>query len=755
MRNSFAQFFSIFILAAVAMWCYTGFQANVIGGGKARDKFNKDTNFADGWIYGASFSEEQADKLAEIDGIKDVQRRTEVLGKADEKYNTAELYCYFQDSQTVTKPYTMSGEPFDPEDEEGVWLFYRFADAWGLKVGDSFTSHAMGQDITKTIKGLIVTPEYEFACASTDADTDYHNICFAYMSDKVLPEEMRISNEIVFTCGGDPLKLEDKISDALDGEYAFLADRKSIDGYNRLSDELSQHDGFSYVFSAVFVAIALLVITTTMKRMVARQRTQIGTLNALGMKNRKIMAHYISFSVVITALGCVVGIVLGVFTFGKLMVDMFSEFYSVPDWGPGYDFKGVALALAIVLICAAASFFSCKMILKVHPSEALRPAAAKTAKPCIFEKLPFWNKLGFTARYDLRDISRSKLRAVMGIFGTMMGMIIMTLGTGAYDTVAYVKDWYFKDIQNYESQVLFADSCTPEQAFEIAEKYDGELVSADLISIAADDHPTSDDIVSCKLTVTEGKGLFRVSDEELNITELKAGTVALTMKQAKKLGLKKGDTVYWKRSADSKWNKNEIGFISRHPSIMGITMLREDFEAQGFEFKPQMLVSKQSCEGAEDMDAVSAVHNMTDLKAAFDKSMEVMDLLVFFMVFFACLLIIVVLYNSGNLSFNEREKEFATLKVLGFKSSAIRRLISVQNLWLSVIGVILGIPIGQAPLQAMMDSNGDQIDWPCYISPVTYVIAAAFVMGVSVIVGFMFQRRIKRIDMVEVLKGME
>ncbi len=88
-------------------------------------------------------------------------------------------------------------------------------------------------------------------------------------------------------------------------------------------------------------------------------------------------------------------------------------------------------------------------------------------------------------------------------------------------------------------------------------------------------------------------------------------------------------------------------------------------------------------------------------------------------------------------------------------SGGRRRLISVQNLWLSVIGVLLGIPLGQGPLQAMMDSNGDQVDWPCYISPVTYVIAAAFVMGVSVIVGFMFQRRIKRIDMVEVLKGME
>ena len=146
--------------------------------------------------YGASFADEQAAAVSQISEIKDVQLRTEVLGKADEKYNTAELYCYFQASQTVTKPCTMEGEDYDPDDEDGVWLFYRFANAWKLKVGDSFTSHAFGQDITKTIKGLVATPEYEYACASTDADTDYHNIGFAYMSIKALPEELRAFNEI-------------------------------------------------------------------------------------------------------------------------------------------------------------------------------------------------------------------------------------------------------------------------------------------------------------------------------------------------------------------------------------------------------------------------------------------------------------------------------------------------------------------------------------------------------------------------------
>ncbi len=754
-KANFAQFFSIMLLSLIAMWCYTGFQANVIGGNQARTDFENSSNFADGWIYGADFDEKQAKKIADVSGINDTQRRTEVLGKADETYNTAEMYCYFQDSADVTVPRTVDGADFDTDDENGLWLFSRFAETWGIKVGDKFTVHVMGLDIEKEVKGLIVTPEYEFACASTDTDTDFHNIGFAYLSQKALPEEMRINNEIIFTCDGKALDYEDKIAKALDDNYAYLADRNSIRGWYQLSDELAQHDSFSYIFSFVFVAIALLVIITTMKRMIAQQRTQIGTLNALGMRKRKILFHYLSYSFVLSVIGCALGIVLGLLTFGRLMVDMFSQFYTLPDWQPGFSYKSLIVAAVLVLICTGTSYFSCKQILKIHPSEALRPAAAKTAKSCVFEKLPFWKKLSFNARYNLRDISRSKMRAFMGVFGTCMGMIIMELGLGAYDTVDYVRDWYFHDIQNYGYQVILNDSCTPEQAEELKNETDGELIAMEAVSVAAKDHPTSDGIISCKLAVTEGEQLYCVSDTELNTTPIPKGTVALTMKQAKKLGLSAGDKVYWKTATGSKWNESRIGLISRHPNITGITMLRADYEKADMTFRPVMLVSKKDCENVAGHDCVSAVHSMKDLIAAFDKMMEIMNLLVYFMVIFSVLLIVIVLYNSGNLSFNEREKEFATLKVLGFKSSAIRRLLSTQNLWLSVLGVICGLPLGRVPLQAMMDSNGDAIDWPCYIAPATYIISAIFVMTVSVLVSFLFSRRIKRIDMVEVLKGME
>ncbi len=187
-----------------------------------------------------------------------------------------------------------------------------------------------------------------------------------------------------------------------------------------------------------------------------------------------------------------------------------------------------------MLICTGTSYFSCKKILKIHPSEALRPAAAKTAKPCIFEKLPFWDKLGFNASYNLRDISRSKIRAFMGVFGTCMGMMIMELGLGTYDTVDYVRDWYFRDIQNYEYQVILNDSCTHEDAEELKAETGGELVAMQAISIAAKDYPTSDGIISCNLAVTEGEQLYCVSDRELETTPIPKGTVAMAMKQAKK-----------------------------------------------------------------------------------------------------------------------------------------------------------------------------------------------------------------------------
>ncbi len=129
--------------------------------------------------------------------------------------------------------------------------------------------------------------------------------------------------------------------------------------------------------------------------------------------------------------------------------------------------------------------------------------------------------------------------------------------------------------------------------------------------------------------------------------------------------------------------------------------------------------------------------------------------MVFLMAGFSVVMVVVVLYNSGNLSFNERIKEFATLKVMGFRSQQIRSLLSRQNLWLSAAGLILGAPLGRQIMQYMFDMNGDSYDYQAVINLPTYVISGILVLAISVLVSFMFAKRIKRLDMVDVLKGME
>lgn len=408
----------------------------------------------------------------------------------------------------------------------------------------------------------------------------------------------------------------------------------------------------------------------------------------------------------------------------------------------------------VVFICAGTSYLSCRKLMHVAPSEALRPAPPKAGKRCIFEKLPFWGNMSFEMQYNLRDISRSKLRAFMCVFGTACGMMLICCGFGCDDTLKNVQEWTFDKLQNYEYQLMLKDGISAKQADTFAEKYNGELVMADSIEIATKKNALYKDKSTASLVVTEGKEYYNITDVNQNVVEIEPGTVALTSKMAKKLGVKEQDTIYWHIYAKNDWYETKVSVISRNPNVTGITILRQDFEKLGGDFTPYMFVTDEKV-SKDANENITVVHNRDEMLSSFQETMEIMYLMVYVMVLFSVLLVVIVLYNSGNLSFNERVKEFATLKVMGFRSNRIRRLLSIQNLWLSVLGVVIGAPLGKIILQSMFDSNGDSFDYEAVIGVPYYILSGVFVLLVSCLVSFLFSKRIKRLDMVEVLKGME
>lgn len=492
-----------------------------------------------------------------------------------------------------------------------------------------------------------------------------------------------------------------------------------------------------------------------MSRMVEKQRTQIGTMNALGMKRSKILFHYISFSLITSGLGAVAGMLLGVFLGAPYMLDLFGAYYIVPGRKSEFNMIYLVILLAIVVICAFAAYVSCRKLLKIKPAEALRPAAPRAGKKCLAERLPFWEKLSFSVQYNLRDISRGKMRAFMSIAGTAFGMLLMVYGAGCNGLLAEMEAIVFDKTTPAQYQIKLAEDADADEVKKLASSLDGELIMTSALEVSAVKNAASSEKQKGVLTVTEGKKLYNILDLDNEVTDIEPGTVALSRKFADELNLKVGDTVYWHLYTRNEWHEAKIGVIYRSSETQGMTMLYDDYKNTHETYQPTMLMSDKTRDNLKSDAYVTSVNTKDQMREAYENSMEVVNMLVYMMMIFSATCVVVVLYNSGSLSFNERVKELATLKVLGFQSGAIRKMMSQQNVWFSVIGIILGAPFGRASFNMMMNSNGENFDYNLSIRPIAYLEAGIFVLVVSVLVSFMFSKRIKKLDMVEVLKGVE
>lgn len=868
MRGNLGQFISIFILSFLAIFIYAGFEANVVGSGKAVKDFHEETNIADAWIYSEGFTEENLENVRDLDSVDKAQLRTEIRGTTPQ-FGGSQVDFYLMDESIILKPYLYDPEkagkisedgkstwvnklnekenqPFDAEDEEGVWLNWSFANAWDISVGDEIELEHNGVVFSRIVRGLIMEPEYEYTKAEKDADTNFKNLAYVYMgydafpireyvtklinSEKITIDTIKEATEgdneelnkledrlaeygmtlddvdkdmlltmldnmsdedlmrlVPYTTMlvtfseqakenaaekikeeksglSEALYYEEALAEALDDNYAVMIDSSAVIGIDRVRSELEQHDTFSYTFAIIFLIVALLVISTTMSRLVEKQRTQIGTMNAIGMKRWKIALHYMSYSFFVALLGAALGLVAGPLLVGEMIVEMLMEWYMIPNVVAGFSYKFYIVAAVVVATCVLASFFSCRKLLKVPPAAALRPAAPRKARRILAERLPIWKKFSFSTQYNLRDVTRAPMRCIMGIVGTMVGTVLVIYAFGCYLLVDDIVEWNFDKLMNYDYQMVLTEDESADYFDGIAEDVDGELIMSDYIELAAKPHATALEKSKQSITVIEGKGLQNVTDEKTQVTSLTPGKVAITSRLAKKMGVGVGDKIYWHIYSKNDWYESEIGLINRTPETAGITMLREDLEATGCEYIPTSIVTKMDVMDYtyEEKDGktsgvkgISAVYNIDEIKESFVEGYSVINYLFYMMMAFSIITVVVVLYNSGNLSFHERLKEFATLKVMGLSTGKIRRILNQENIWFAILGILLGIPLGKPSLIAMMNSNGDNFDYYVDVPVYLYILSAAFILIVAVLVSRMFSKKIKKLDMVETLKGME
>ena len=746
-RKHKTQFLSIFLMAFLGVFVFAGVGGESVGLEVNVNQYYDDTNLADGWIYSANLDDDFVDDVNNLAPTTASERQLVVDSVADFS-NDPDITLHFIENNTLSKFYLMDGEPVDINDEDGVWLDKSFADAKNLKVGDNITFEFEGFEIEKEIRGIGYSPEYVYHASTASVIPDFNKIGFAYMSYKAFPADDVPYNVLNVKFTGSPDDYDNLLSDELDGDYNSFVKQSEHTSVSQFSEEMDQHKMMGDIFPVVFILIAMLILLTTMTRIIAHQRTQIGILKASGFKNRSIIFHYVSYGFWLVLIGSILGLIVGPLTLPQLFYPSMSATYKLPSWQPAWSMNFVYVALLMIIMSLIVSYIAVRSISKENPAGTIRPKAPKISTTGLIEKLGFWRKLSFNARWNYRDAKRNKFRALMTIVGVIGCTALLVSAFGMYDGMNDLKEWEYNQINHYDSKLIVDDEASLGQIDSVADEVNGDKLMESAIEIESGSVKKSG-----SLLVLDDTDLVTPTDYDWNKVEIKDDEVSISQKMADMLDVGVGDTVKWHIMGSDKWIKTKIDKIHSDPISQGFIMSKDKLEDLNLDYTPTSIVTAQHFD--KNFTAIKSTSSMKDMTASWDELTESMWLLIYILIFFASLLAIVVLYNLGLLSFTEIEREIATLKVLGFKTIALRRLLLTQNLWFTTIGFILGLPVGYYILAIMWESSGDSFYILPSISPLNFILTAIITFALSILVNLMFSRKLKKLDMVESLKSGE
>lgn len=745
-----AQFISMIIMIALGVGIFVGFNMEWVSIDENTSSFFKETGFADYRISSEKgFSKEELESIKKISGVENASRFLSVNADVKEKSGDGAALTVTENAD-VSGMMLISGEKYSKDDTEGVWLSDKYAAANGFKLGDSITFKYKNLEIKCKIKGLIKASEYLICVRdSSQLMPDFDTFGFAYISPALYKKSAGAEFYPQINVISDLNKKEftEKTEKAL-GKTTLILTKEESGSYSLAQGEADEGKTMGAVLPVLFLLIAVLTMVTTMHRLTAKEKTQIGTLKALGFKNRRILRHYTSYAFMIGILGTAIGIGLGYSVAYFIMNPngTMGTYFDMPYWRlkmPGFC---IIVTAAIIVLLTFIGFLSVKQMLKGTAADALRPYTPKKMKPLAIEKTKAFHKLSFGTRWNMRDIMRHKSRTAMSLVG-IIGCTILVVGSlGMRDTMAEFLSMYYDGALRYSSRIYFSEDATAEQRNKISEEYGGDRSAT--VGVQIEDKTVSLDIYGLK------NNTVRFPSDKGGYTDLNDNGAYICERLAEKFELDTGDTfVLSPYGTDKKYTLKLNGIIRSTSECVVIT--EEYADTLNIYYTPDSVYTKTVKKDIKSDAAIKTVQSKQAIMDSFDSFLEIMNSMIFVLVGGALVLGIVVLYNLGIMSYTERYREMATLKVVGFKDGKIGRLLIGQNMWLSLLGIIVGLPLGAFTLDYLLKKMASEYEMRMYIGPVTYIVSIALTFGVSLLVSLMVARKNKKIDMVEALKGAE
>ena len=573
-------------------------------------------------------------------------------------------------------------------------------------------------------------------------------------------------------------KLDDAKKELEDLEMPewMVTDREELPEYTDYGDNADRLRNIGQVFPVIFFLVAALISLTTMTRMVEEQRTQIGTLKALGYKKSAIAAKYICYAFFATLLGSVLGMLIGEKIIPYIIITAYGIMYhnvantiSI-DYQPGF---ALIASTASVVCTVGATLFASGKELQETPASLMRPPAPKEGKRVLLERLTFiWKHLSFSWKSTIRNLFRYKKRLIMTVFGIAGSMGLMLVGFGIQDSISDIAAIQYRELQHYDGMVIEDSDATEEEHAELFEymKENEQIVHCNRVQMTKISAPKGSSNISIYLFVPESLSEFardvtlknRITGETYELTDEGA---AISEKTASLLGLKVGDMIPLKKG--DKEYKVRVAVITENYMSHYLYMTPRVYE-QTFgempEYENIVFTMQEDCKDDLEMAGTRILANpgalsisyTSSLASQVDRMLSTLDAVILVLIVSAGMLAFVVLYNLNNINITERQRELATLKVLGFYDGEVSQYVLRENVILTVLGIMFGAVFGILIHRYVITTvEVDAVMFGRNIKPLSFLYSGILTSIFSIVVNGVMHFKLKTIDMVESLKSVE
>lgn len=556
--------------------------------------------------------------------------------------------------------------------------------------------------------------------------------------------------------------------DEVESATWYVQDRSALGSFSSVDSDASSIEAIARIIPVIFFVVAILVSLTTATRMVEEERGLVGLYKALGYSNARILSKYLIYTGSAALIGGIIGDIAGFVVIPYVLFYIFQAMYLLPLFSLHFDlFYAVLGIVAFVAGIAGATFITCRKDLTESPASLMRPRAPRAGSRIFLEHIrPLWRRLGFLNKVTARNLFRYKKRLAMTIFGIMGCTALLICGFSIKNTVESLAPRQYEQIYRYDLMAV-----TSADDFEAArsvlegadEVTDLEAIGVDTITVEYEGGKESMQlyIIPSDMKISDYVSLQTLEGDPISLDD--AGVV-MTNNAATVLGLSAGDTASITTSA---LDKAEVTVESITRNYLGnaIYMTEDAYEELFGPLEPNGFFAhltggdteqRAFADELEGDDIFLSITSVAKMREQFEQSFTLINVVVYVVIGLAAGLAFVVLFTLSTVNIGEREREIATIKVLGFRAGEVRTYINKETLVLTSLGILVGLPAGWALSESFTYIlKMPSIFFDVVVDPWCYALAAAFSIVFALAVSLITNRMLARIDMVEALKSPE